>query len=528
MPTVKKILRFFAVFAAATAWFALLIPWHGWNDPDAFYHATMARLIWQGGPLKSFPWLDLTLLGKYFADLHLGYHLFIAPFTALFGDLGGLRIATVVLTGLCVATFDACLAWLKIRRPLIWSILLGTSYSFVFRSLLGKATPLSLTLFLLGLAAAWKRRPWLIAVIAGLYALSYAGWIYLAGSIMLLAFGDVLYDHIIHGMGWKKTLIRSRWRECVAAWAGALIGLCLHPNFPNVFRLFWAQVVTIGLGTPYAHVILGNEWLPADPLGMFSNYAPFVILALVGLSGLLFARREPLDEDRARLLVSVGWIMAVLTALTLKSRRNTEYLAPVVALWCAILWSLVDARRLRDSFISACRSFPKWVQRALPIFIAAVFVFAVSKQVYELWNDMHPGGYTDTVYQQSMDAISQRAQPGDRVFHTSWDEFPMLFHADQRLKYISGLDPTFLYIVSPTLSDQVRDVTWDLSTSTSAETWSLIHDELHSRFVFVSRTNHDVFLKRVQADPRYLQIASSTDSAAFEVVGAHGNATGTR
>jgi len=513
----KMMLKAFLVFAVSAGWFAVMIPWHGFNDPDAFYHATASRLLWEHGPIRSFPQLDLTLLGSSYADLHFGFHLFVAPFTAAFGDLQGLRIASVILCGLCLAAFYLSLRWLKVRIPLVWTALLLTATSFAMRASLGKATPFALTLFIFGLVAAWKRKPWLVAFLTFVFALSHGGWLFLAGSIVLLAFGDALYNHMVQDMPWRATLIRSRWREIFAGFLGGVAGLLLHPNFPNVIRFSFAQVVTIGLGTPYQHVLMGTEWLPPDLSGMFASYAVWVIAALLGLSGLLLARREPFDEDRARLLVSMGWIMAALTALTLKSRRNAEYLTPVVALWCGVLWSLVDAKRLWAVFMGPFVRMRPWVRTAAVSFVLGICLVAFGKQLIELYASINPAGYADDVYAVSMKAISDRAQPGDRVFHSSWDEFPMLYHADQRLRYVSGLDPTFLYIASSTLSDEVKEVTWDISTSTKEVTWSLIHDQLHSRFVFVSRKNHQTFLTRIQGDERYVQIASSTDSAAFVI-----------
>lgn len=517
MSKLRNLGHFCAVAVGAAVWFALFLPWHGWNDPDAYYHATASRLLWEHGPIQSFPWLDLTLLGSSYADLHFGFHLVVAPFTAVFGDLQGLRISSLLLAALCVAVFEACLRWLRIRNPLVWTMMLVASYPFVLRALLGKATPLAVLIFLIGLAGAWKRGAWCVGFMTFLFALSHGGWLYLAGSVVLLAFGDALYVRIVDCRSWREVIVGSRWREVCAAFAGGILGLVVHPNFPNVFRFAWAQVVTIGLGTPYSHVLLGREWSPSPPSGVLVNFAPFIILTLLGLCGLVFARREPLDTDKARLLVSIGWILAVLTALTLKSRRNAEYLAPIIALWCGVLWSLVDARRLKTWCIEAFRTLPRWASRVLPVLIVGAFFIVIGKQIFELRTDLNPSNYTDATYQESMTEISKRAEPGDRVFHTSWDEFPMLFHADRRLKYISGLDPTFLYIASSTLSDKVRNVTWDISTSTKEETWSLIHDELQSKFIFASRENHGVFLKRISDDPRYILIASSTDSAAFVV-----------
>jgi hypothetical protein len=211
--------------------------------------------------------------------------------------------------------------------------------------------------------------------------------------------------------------------------------------------------------------------------------------------------------------------LAVLFALTLKSRRNTEYLAPVVALWCASLWSLVDARKL---FLDAKESFRAYGQSAFVVLCWVIVVLSgafLFKESLVGWDGLHDGILNDSTFRDSMAAISKQAKPGDRVFHSSWDEFPMLFAADDRLRYVAGLDPTFLYVASSTLSDDVKNLTWGMTSTTKDQAWELIHDRLDSKFVFVGRKDHQQFLDLIMSDPRYVQIASSTKSAAFRVQG---------
>lgn len=525
----RRMLRPFLVFVAAATWLAFLLPWNGFADPDVFYHAKIAQLIWQNGPVHQFSWLDLTLLGTHFADLHFLFHVLLSPFVAVFGLFQGARILTVLLGGIFVAVFDTCLRWLKIRNAFLFTALLLLTQPFLTRLLLGKATPLALIWYVFGLTSLWKRCPWLVLLATLGFTLSHGGWLYLAGSCALVAFGDALYRHLVEDVSWKSAILEGHWRECALSFVGGGIGLIVHPNFPNDLLFSWTQVVTIGLGTPFQHVILGQEWLPSDPGAMFRSFAPWIVAMIVGLFGVLIAARKPLDQNRARFVASFGWVMAVLVALTLKSRRNAEYLAPVIAFWVASLWSLVDVGKMFDQFTNTVlipaktgvqNSSTGWISAfvgwAVKFFVAAVLILMLFRQPFETWKSFRPVWYPDNVYRAAIKPISRRAQAGDRVFHSSWDEFPMLFAADDRLHYISGLDPTFLYVASSTLSDQVRDVTWDLSTSTKEEAWSLIHDQLHARFVFLSKRNHQKFYEVIKSDSRYETLADVADSASFE------------
>ncbi|MBI5654331.1 hypothetical protein HZC53_01595 [Candidatus Uhrbacteria bacterium] len=507
------------VFLATSAVCALFMPWSGFGDPDGFYHAKISSLLWQSGPVKNFPWLDLTSLGQHFADLHFLFHAFVAPFTAVFGMFLGLRIAIVVLAGLFFAVFDYCLRKLRLPHPLLWIFLLFMTQPFLFRILLAKATPLALMLFIAGLTAAWLRKPWLVLLLTMLFSLSHGGWLYLAGSIVLITCGQIAYFKFVEDKTWSGALRESMWLEIAAGFVGGLVGMLVHPNFPQNFISSWTQVFVIGLGTPFQHVMLGLEWQPAGIKALFTSYAPWIVVGGLGLAGMFLAPRKPLDRDRAMLTASVGWVAAVLFALTLKSRRNTEYLAPIVALWVATFWSHVDARKMAADFWASFKKFGKWNCRILVTTIVVLGVGLLMREGFGAWDSLHSGDYPDEIYRGSMAEISKVAKPGDRVFHSSWDEFPILFAADDRLRYIAGLDPTFLYVASSTLSDDVKNLTWGLTSSTREQAWELIHDRLDSKFVFVGKKNHEQFLELIQSDERYVNIADFPDSAAFVVRG---------
>ncbi|MFH1620525.1 MAG: hypothetical protein ABIB04_00380 [Patescibacteria group bacterium] len=520
-------IRALLIFAISLLWFSILIPWNGFADPDVFYHAKISELIWHGGPLQAFPWLDLTQFGRNFADLHLGFHLIAAPFVGVFGKFFGLRLISVLLAAGFITIFFLCLRWLKIQYALFWTSLLLLTQPLLVRILLGKASPLALIWYFFGLTATWKRKPWLVALIGFCFALSHGGWVFLAGSIVLLSLGNFLFDKISKNLPWRECLKSIFWVEFLAAIVGALMAWIIHPNFPNTFLLGFTQIVSIGLKTPH-NLLIGSEWLPASVTGIIASFAPWIIACILGLTGLLLASKKAIDEKNMRLVASFGFVLAAIFALTLKSKRNVEYLAPVLAVWCAAVWSLVDIRAFYAIVIPmemGIQSRKGWIpvftgmtKKKLAIFACIAFgVILLGRQITETWTVFHPVTYPDDVYAETMSAISARALPGDRVFHSNWDEFPMLFAQDDRLRYVSGLDPTFLYAASSTLSDRVRDLTWPMTTSTAEEVWSLIHDDLKSRFVFISKKNHDKFLQLIRSDARYIPLADAKDSAAFMV-----------
>jgi hypothetical protein len=333
-----------------------------------------------------------------------------------------------------------------------------------------------------------------------------------------LAFGKLFVDRDLDGMTLAQALRSGLWKEVLAVFAGGLFGMLVHPNFPNNFLFSWTQVFVIGLGTPIGKVVMGSEWFPADGVQLTTAYAPWIIAGLLGSIGIFLSPLKPFDRKKASLVLASGLLVAALFALTIKSRRTTEFLAPTVALWCGAMWSMVDAKQFFIQAWSSLAGFGRWGRRAIVFAVVVLSLGLAWREASGTWQALHPVGYPDAIYRKSLQAVSGIAQPGDRVFHSSWDEFPMLFAADDRLRYVSGLDPTFLYAASSTLSDDVKNLTWGMTSTTREQAWELIHDRLGSRFVFVSKRDvHRQFLDLVESDARYLKLEESEDSVVFEV-----------
>ncbi|MEK7656105.1 MAG: hypothetical protein AAB386_05515 [Patescibacteria group bacterium] len=521
-------------------YFSLLLPWDRFLDPDAFYHAHLSALLWRFGPINAFPWLDLTTLGRTWTDHHYLFHLIEAPFVAALGWATGARVTAVVLSALFISIFAVCLRWLGIKKPWPWAVLLATTSPLIVRLLLAKATPLALIFFVLGLLAVWRRRPVLSFVVAALAALSHGGGIYLLVASWILCFGNAVHRRIVGGESFRDATRHAPWRECIAVISGIAFGLILHPNFPDNISFLWTQIVTIGVSTPFQHVILGQEWQPSEIGSFFSSFALWWIAAFVGIAGIFFAPKRPLDRNAARAITSFALLVAAFVALTIKSRRNAEYFAPVIAIWVPLIWEIVDVRELWRFFChspvgahgnapaSECETQIRFdtgrahyhaplQQKFVHILLATLLSILFLKGPITAYTTLHSPGYPDSSFVAAMASVSERANSGDRVFHSDWDEFPVLWNIDDRLKYVAGLDPTFLYQASSTLSDAYRDLTWGATTPTKEQAWEFINDKIGARFVFIAKSDHEQLLDFIKSDERYKPLIETEDAAMFEV-----------
>lgn len=495
------------VFLCALFWFALFQPWGSFPDPDAFYHAKTSALIAAQGPLHAFPWLDLTALHTSYADLHFLFHVVTIPFQWFFGMLSGVQVAAVVFAALFALVFFLVAKRYGAAAWLATALALGSS-GLIVRLSLAKASPLALAWFVFGWWATTARRPWLVAAATFGFALTHGGWIMLVGSVFLLCLGEALYDLLVLEKGFKSWR-GWNWRAAIAAPVGAVIGLLVHPNFPTNLRFLWVQVVKIGVLTP-GRVILGQEWSPVGFGELVSGLAPVLVAGLVTVYLLLFVRKQaPPSQEVGRRIIGAGLVVAVFLALTIKSRRSIEYLVPASVLWLGALWTLIDPAALKAEWLVW------WNQRRrLVVLLSLLFLAMIAKDWMETWRSLKTHARPFEQFAPAMRTISERAEAGDRVFHADWDQFPQLFVLDDRLRYISGVDPTFLLEADPTLSDAYRDITLGATTT---DVYIMVHDVFHSSFVFLERPDHAVFEGLLEADQRFTNIYRDDGTAAYQV-----------
>ncbi|MEI7512563.1 MAG: hypothetical protein WCK01_03845 [Candidatus Uhrbacteria bacterium] len=499
-------LKPFLVFVVSGLWLALFQSWGKFSDPDGFYHAKMALLVAERGPIQSFPWLNLTTLGQHFADQHFLYHVALIPFVKLFGGLWGTQIAAVFFSALFVTVFYLVLRALRAPAPWIWTALLLVLPHVLFRLTWAKATPLALVCFALGMMCLIRRKPWLAFGIGVIYSLMHGGWVLLIGCQVLFLFGKWVTEH----MAFDERFTRRSFRDALpllATMFGIGVGLLLHPNASAELSFLWTQVIQVGVATPYGHVIMGNEWYPPQIDDLIQMLAlPMIALTVVGF-GLLVARREPLDRKQAVLGTALLVAASGPFALLLKSIRFLEYVLPLLVLAIAALADLVDW----NVFVQRVRELlPKL---ATPVLIVALLAFTVRMDV-NAWHAIHDSGLVFGRFNAALSWLDSQAQSGDRIYESNWDVFPELFYGIDRVHFVSGLDPTFLYKQNPELSDGYLKLTQGDATSTA---YHVIRDLAGASFVFLDRRASAKLEGVIRTDSRFEEGYSDESAYIFRV-----------
>lgn len=109
-------------------------------------------------------------------------------------------------------------------------------------------------------------------------------------------------------------------------------------------------------------------------------------------------------------------------------------------------------------------------------------------------------GHDLSRFQKSAEWMARYSKAGDIVFHSSWDEFPILFYFNSTNFYISGLDPTFFYRKDAALYQKYIDITLGKETQEVVQT---VKEIFHSRYVFVQKKDHEAMSRLFRNDFRF-------------------------
>lgn len=477
-------------------------------DPDSFYHAKMAELLGQRGAITEFPWLSATNLKYSFTDHHFLYHLILVPFVWFFAPLIGLKVFTVLAATLAILSFFWLLRYLKIPGAFWYAVFLLTINPFIFRLALAKAQPLVFSFLFLFLYLLLSRRfLWLIFV-SCLYVWLYAGWTLLILLVGLYWLLSIVW--LVRNKSWqlgaikRNKSIKRAFGLVFGVGLGLAAGIFFSPYFPRNLFFYWDQSFKIAI-LNYQYVIgVGAEWYPYGLAELFFSAIPFfIVYALALVVWVVTYRKQSMNS----------WYFFILSflffGLTLKSRRYVEYFVPL-----ALIFSVL-------SFNAIIAELKRWLLKQLPgrlvMVLPLLLLLAISPLAFRDLRSIKVS-YAESFKFNKFSAPSQwlvrNSQPGDIVFHSDWDEFPILFYHNTQDYYLVGLDPTFMYEYDPDLYRQWVGITTGQISDNLYQTIKVLFG---AKYVFVDINQNKTFDQNLQATDGFNEVFSNPEAKIYRL-----------
>jgi hypothetical protein len=468
------------------------------GDFDGYYHIKWSRMLWEGMRHGNFPpafnWLPLTTLNAdNYVDHHLLFHVFQIPFT--FGDLRqGAKIASITFASIAVISCFWLLLRFRIRYPFIWLLaLLGCSAPFLFRLNMAKAPPLAITFLVIGIWLLFKKKYWPLIPLAFVFALTY-------DMVALLILAACFWVVVI---AWTER--RFEWRPLAWVMLGTAAGFVINPYFPENLHLFYEHV-RIKMTPSEFSTKVGQEWYPYNSWEFLGNSIVACVAMVVG-----YVAFDPGDRERAHHPLFFLLFSTVLMIMMARWKRIAEYWPPFAVMFAAFSlqpW-LVGARsaftNLPNDMLDELQPFldrnelaassqeqenrALWrtvISSAVAVALATAFVFNARATILDIGtSERHD------YYRAGAEWMGANVPPGELIFNTDWDDFPRLFYFDPTHRYVSGLDPTYLFD-----SDQALSKLYDrITLGQEDDPGPLIRDRFGARYVFTDNGHDDFFDK---------------------------------
>ncbi len=536
-------LSYLAIFAIGAVVFTFLHWERSLMDPDSFYHMKIVMLMIRDGVIRDFTWLPFTSLASAFADHHFLYHLALVPFVALLGPVIGIKTATVIFAAGAMTAFYAVLRAYRVRFSFLLTVILITSGGFIFRLALAKATALSLLFIFLALLAIRHERRRTLFILSWLFVWLYGGWpllfvitgAFLAGRVM----AEALVERQEQAAPWAlriwRRLAAARREERFWAWpetrnllavgAGLSAGLVINPFFPRNLAFYWEQIVQIAVVNYGSAFVVGNEWYPYTFAELFGRVSTIFIILAVILTILLTAvfwggqqQRLPPFEKKWLTAFNAIFLLAVFfMLLTLRSRRHIEYFAPFAVFFEGLLLTailpLFGPSELRSP--DGRRSKSGLAGLALVVYLSIFLPLIAVRDVVAIGGVYRKSGIPLTKYAGAAGWLSANTPEGSIIFHSDWDDFPVLFFHDDRNRYINGLDPTFLYRQDPVRFREYVDIT---TGKRQLRVGRVIARLFRSGFVLVEN-DHGAMLRAAEADRSLHKVYEDKEATIFSTPG---------
>lgn len=488
------------------------------SPDDTYYHIKHAQTYWSGEKMNMPVFSSLDYPG---ADLYLGYHLLLAPFTFAFNGsnytalLAGSKIFHSIAVALIFTTFYLIARQLlqdhtKQNYAAYFSFLAlaGTfflfigSLNFTNRLLFQRPHVISITLLLLGFYFTIKKKyRWLFLVSASFPLLYSVSFIILIPPL-IYAICWHLYNRTWH-------LAKQAYFPLIVTLLGLALGILLHPD--SLHYLYNAYYVhLLAIINLYLHATIeGSELYAARKLHIELLWLiPYLTILSYVTYGYFMDKKFPriitftFEKFYLSALTLFFFILAIII------QRAIEYLIPFVSLFLVWVTSEDLLPVIKKKYLLSMRA----------IFIIATSAYFIFVATHFIWQTKSLPPYDR--YKNAARFIQENSAPGSIIFTQAFSNYPQLVFFNNYNRYVMGMGSIFTYVNRPDLYWLYHHIIKqgkacpqkNCGPADFISAHEAINNYFNAKFVFYDASNvinelgDKEFLRDLEHDPRFKKI----------------------
>ena len=405
---------------------------------DVYYHVKVSDMFPFIATTKMFPWAEMSIWKTHFYDKELGFHFIIfilRKIACLFGISSDapFNFISFCFFGFIIGLFSVW-GYITSRKTAFLTILLlvfispmFTQKLIIIRPALISITLYSLLIFLLISNYTFKRKLIFIFILGWLYSLCYS-----IPHIILLPLGIYFISQIVN-KGFKKNLKYALFP--VTGVLGVLVGLTIHPQFPNTYLNWYIQgflVVSKMFSFSGKTTILGAGMQAPGSYLIKMNILIFILMLLNIVLFFLNTQknREKLFLVLLQTFTTIGFCF---------NNRFLEYAVPAEVICFTVIINLEQSGNNINGLIKLLSNKITKIAVAILLILCMIPINANIFRTLPILTP--PYGFAEW---------AQKNLPENSYIGLfNWGDFPCLFYADSKLIYSMALDPMFSYFLYP-------------------------------------------------------------------------------
>jgi hypothetical protein len=412
---------------------------------DVYYHIKVSDLFSYFATTKVFPWVEMSIMKTNYYDKSIGFHLMIYLLRNITGFFGisssaPFNFVSAFFSGSIILLFSVW-GYIKCRRTafIIAPLLVFISPEFFQKLITIRPSLLSIILFSLMVFIlisnlSFKKKMVLIFIMGWCYSLCYS-----MPHILLIPLS--VYFISFYFRDRKKINIKYILFPVIGL-LGILVGLTVHPQFPNTFIISYIQGITVGLktlGICSNNVVMATELSAPNTYYLLINI-PLFLLCVCNI--ILFVSKRNKEQSiiflfLLQLFFLIGYFF---------SKRCIEYLVPIEVIYFSILISKYEKEDKKNVIISVISN----LKVLLGIIVVLIFVMLPLNniQIKRLLK-------LPTPYYQFGEWQRANLPEGTYIGLLNWGDFQRLFYVAPELRYSMAQDPMFSYYLYPERTNKI-------------------------------------------------------------------------
>lgn len=445
---------------------------------DGHLHGRLSLMMAQSGFIQDFPAAYFSWFNERFADKDFAYHLYLIPFTSLFGYISGVKLGALLATSLLIWVTIFLLSQYSKNPWVSWfGLTLILSSQFLRDTAEARPFVFGIVFTLLSIHAL------ILGKVRWVFILSFVyGLVHMSAWIVPLLAVVFFVENWISGT-------KTNYKLLLFALLGWLCSFMVHPNFPTNIFYFYLN----GILVPYYAAIGGVLELGAEffPLSMREFFLAFPITAGSLLIWFWFSFVHASPMPRAGRLWGSAFL--VIFVLGFVAKRNLTHMYPIGIIFFGIAFS-----HLFNFLTKTKQNYDK----QLAMFGAVgtlVLLFSIWMTSVQMSLSLVSEKVIHQHFTWAAETLKKHENSG-RVFHANWSDSQYLIGLTPEFEYLVTLDPIYMYTLYPDLYRKYRTI----SFGATPDPYNEILEEFGATMGYAGKNYFSSFIAQIKSDPRFI------------------------